>query len=1160
MPSLAVALLLAAQDAPSYGTVHEIFQKNCVSCHNAKDKKGELILESYESLKKGGESGPAVAAGKADESLLVKLVEHREKPAMPPPKKGEKLKPAEIAAIRAWIDAGAPAPPAGAAAPRAAVPRIEPKVAPRRAIHAAAGDPKANRFALGRAGEVELRSGEQRAAARRLAGIAGNVNALTFSADGTRLAAAAGEPGVAGEAHLWTVADGKLRRVFRGHADALHAVALSPDGKLLATGGYDRDIILWDAETGKPLRTLEGHNEAVFDLSFRPDGKILASASADRTVKLWDVATGKRRDTLTEATKALHAVAFSRDGSRVAAGGVDNRIRVWRVSADAAEGTNEIAHSTFAHEGSILRLAFSPDGKQLLSSADDRTVKLWNFPDMTPARVFEPQPDWPSAIAFAGGAVVVGRLDGSFAAYDPATGKAAVGPKPELAAVEPRGLQRGTTGRVKLAGKNLAELAGVKTQAPGLAAELAPEAGGAADAAWVVLRAAPDAAPGPAELWVWNAAGESGRVTVHVDTIPQVAEREPNDAPSTPTEATLPASFWGTLASRGDADHYAFEGRAGETVVLDVAARRLGSKADVVVTLADAGGRVLTSNIDFEGEPDPLLAYTLPGDGRYVVRIADLQLAASAEHFYRLSAGRLPVVTACYPLGVPAGAETRVRLVGYNLPPEAAVTLAAGGPGEVALPVDAGRFRLRRPLRVIASAGPEPLEAEDNDRPGHAQKIAAPGAVNGRIDRPGDPDPFRFEARKGQRWVIETQAAQRGSPVDTRVEILHEDGRPVERLLLRSVRDSYITFRPIDSNANGARLWQWEEMDLNQYLYMQGEVVRLFLAPRGPDSQWDFYTLGGKRVCYFDTSPTAHALDEACYIVEPHPPGSTFPPNGLPTFSVPYANDDDALRKLGTDSRLHFTAPADGAYLVRVTDTRGFGGDRYVYRLVLRPAKPDFRVTVEGLEPNIPAGSGRSFTVRVDRIDGFEDAVRVEVEGAPPGYAVSSPVVVEAGHFEAKGAVFAAADAPKPAADVAARTKVTARAKVDGRDVVKDVGSLGALGLAPVPKVRVTLAPDGAGASEIVVTPGKLTPAVLRIEREAFKDRVTFDVENLPFGIIVADIGLNGVLIPEGQTERRIFLQCAPWVEPTERPVFARTREVGNPTSRPILVRVPSRK
>ena len=110
-------------------------------------------------------------------------------------------------------------------------------------------------------------------------------------------------------------------------------------------------------------------------------------------------------------------------------------------------------------------------------------------------------------------------------------------------------------------------------------------------------------------------------------------------------------------------------------------------------------------------------------------------------------------------------------------------------------------------------------------------------------------------------------------------------------------------------------------MELNQYLYMQGEVVRLFLPPRGPTRSW-ISTDGRPRRCYFDTSATAHALDEPCYIVEPFPGRA---PSCRPTAcrcsrSIT-PTTTTAERKLGTDSRLMFTAPADGAYLVRVSDT-----------------------------------------------------------------------------------------------------------------------------------------------------------------------------------------------------------------------------------------------
>jgi WD40 repeat protein len=280
-------------------------------------------------------------------------------------------------------------------------------------------------LAAGTFGEVELRDVAGDKVMRRLTGLHGNVNAVVFSPDGEYLFAAAGQPGISGEAREWRVADGTLVRSFDGHRDAIYSAALSPDGKILATGSYDQKIKLWDVETGHELRTLSGHNGAIFSLAFRPDGKILASASADRTVKLWDVATGERRDTLSQSLKELYAVAFSRDGKQLVAGGVDNRIRVWQISENATETTNPLLDAKYAHEGAILNLVFSADGELLLSSAEDNTVKVWGARHLREKLLLETQPDWARALAFTADdkTIAVGRMDGSLGFYDAATGK-----------------------------------------------------------------------------------------------------------------------------------------------------------------------------------------------------------------------------------------------------------------------------------------------------------------------------------------------------------------------------------------------------------------------------------------------------------------------------------------------------------------------------------------------------------------------------------------------------------------------------------------------------------------------------------------------------------------------------------------------------------------
>ena len=325
-----------------------VFKKYCTACHNGEDREGQLVLESYARILEGGEHGAVVAPGRSQESLLVRVLTGKAKPAMPPE---DETKPtADEIALLGRLDRRRRPGPGRCRARSDRAGRSQNRSA-RRGRRSAHG---AGLFARRQpAGRGPLRHGRNRAAAadrsllRKLAGHRGRVTSVAFSADGSRLACAAGEPGLVGEVRLWNVADGTLLRTFTGHRDSLYAVALSPDGTLLATGSYDQQIKLWDVATGAELRTLVGHNDAVYDLAFRPDGRVLASASGDRTVKLWDVASGARLDTLSQSLKELYTVAFSPDGKQVVAGGVDNRIRVWNVecrrqgkhqSADAFRG------------------------------------------------------------------------------------------------------------------------------------------------------------------------------------------------------------------------------------------------------------------------------------------------------------------------------------------------------------------------------------------------------------------------------------------------------------------------------------------------------------------------------------------------------------------------------------------------------------------------------------------------------------------------------------------------------------------------------------------------------------------------------------------------------------------------------------------------------
>lgn len=475
-------------------------------------------------------------------------------------------------------------------------------------------------------------------------------------------------------------------------------------------------------------------------------------------------------------------------------------------------------------------------------------------------------------------------------------------------------------------------------------------------------------------------------------------------------------------------------------------------------------------------------------------------------------------------------------------------------------------------------------EVESNDAFAQAQAISLPVTVNGKFAAAGDRDLFRFEAKAGQVWMLETNAARKSSLADTKLELLAPDGRPVQRLVLQAVRETYNEFRPIDSNGPDIRLKNWEEMDLNQFLYIGGEVLKTFRMPQGPDSGMQMYNVGGKRLNYFDTSATIHALDEVCYIVEPYPVGTKLIDNGLPIFPLNYENDDDGERKLGNDSRLRFTVPADGSYLVKVTDTRGFGGDKHEYSLTIRSPKPDFTPSLAGgKDATVAASSGTRVIFQIERSDGFDGDVRFDVAGLPEGFSISTPTVVQAGHLQARAVLSTSLDSKEkaPPKEAWANVKITATATIHGQAVTKAAGTLGEIKLADKPKFVVFLNPDRPPLKaeetkstpaadtpatqedipELVIAPGTTITAMLRIDRaDKFNNEQRFDVDNLPHGVIVDNIGLSGVMIRQGETERQIFLTASSWVPESTRLIYGISQQEGNQASKPVrlIVRKPA--
>ncbi len=444
-------------------------------------------------------------------------------------------------------------------------------------------------------------------------------------------------------------------------------------------------------------------------------------------------------------------------------------------------------------------------------------------------------------------------------------------------------------------------------------------------------------------------------------------------------------------------------------------------------------------------------------------------------------------------------------------------------------------------------------EKEPNDTVQGQPLVSIPAEIKGIINQEKnaknkDRDLYRFHANAGEKLTFEINAARSKSPLDSHIEILDQNGNRIKQVLLQSIRDSYFTFRGKNSDvSDDFRVFNWEEMELNELLYSNGEVCKLWFYPRGPDSGFRTYPGWGKRHGYFGTTPLSHPLQENCYIVKPYAPDTNIIPNGLPLFTVYYENDDDSLRQLGTDSRLYFEAPEDSDYFVRVTDVRSFQGKDFKYTLSIHPQKPDFEIKVIGKNPNINAGSGKEIRFEVNRIDGFTGEIQLKIENLPPGFQASSPILIQKEQFLAFGVINASKDAPEPTDKNKKSATITAEAFINGIKIVKSFNKLGEIKLNKEPTIELSIIPGGSSEkwippekiTELSIEPGQTISAMVRVKRNGKKGIIQFGKDdsgrNLPHGVYVDNMGLNGFMIREGQTEREIFITAAKWVPETTR-------------------------
>ncbi len=444
-------------------------------------------------------------------------------------------------------------------------------------------------------------------------------------------------------------------------------------------------------------------------------------------------------------------------------------------------------------------------------------------------------------------------------------------PKPRVQGIFPPGVRAGGTADVTLRGTDLEGVNTLWFDHPGLRAFHLK-------GMTFRVACAPGTPVGHHDVRAVGTFGVSNPRTLVVGERPETLEVEPNNTPSQSTPIVQNSVVYGELAAT-DLDHFAFEGKAGNRVFLDLEGERVESRLDATLRVFDPAGREIAQSRDVF-RIDPFLDLTLPVDGRYVVKVHDVVYGGSTEHTYRLTLHDGPHLDAIVPTIAAPGVSTRFTLLGRNLGGTPAPGLSIDGlpveqrevvftmPGtlepdptlptlgflpssaasrrglEFSLPGPSGPSN---PVFIAEAVDPILLDREPNDAE-HPQDITLPCDISGSFATPNDTDVYRFPGRKGDIWWVEVAAERIGSPADPSflVQKVVEKSAPQDLVVGEDLPDLKGTSRFHMATLDAAVRWQVPEDGVYQvvvsdlYGSQRGDPrlsYRLNVRPERPDFQ-----------------------------------------------------------------------------------------------------------------------------------------------------------------------------------------------------------------------------------------------------------------------------------------------------------------------------------